>query len=653
MKDNEKTREHLLQELQELRTRNAELETAVQQEIKKHEQTGEALRESREYARNIIESSLDMIIAVDQHRQIIEFNKAAQEDFGYSREEMLGKPIDVIYADPGQAETVQQMMSEEGQCIGEILNKRKNGEIFPCLLSASILRNASGEPVGSMGISRDITEQKKTEEALRESEEKYRGLFESLHDVFYRADIMGNIMLVSPSVTRLLGYPLNEVTGLNLIKDFYTTVEQRREFMTIMNTQGYIEGFEIQLKRKDGAKIWVSSNSHLYKNKEGRVLGIEGIFRDITQRKQAEAELLAAHNQLKETLENLQRTQAQLLQSERMAALGQLVSGIAHEINTPAGAIVSAIHELDVSYTRLLERLQFVLLNLPQELRERYMTACRHALLTEKDLSTRDRRQIARNIQNTLEQCGITLPYKLCKQLTMIGFTEHELETMFPLFNSPEYKHIHNSLYLLGMTRVHIKNIKISIELINQLINALKHYSQLDKGVLIETDLRRDLDSTLLILQHRLRRITVHKDYDHDIPAFACEAAQLNQVWTNLLQNAVQAMKGEGELYVRSKRKDGEWLMVEIEDTGPGIPDEIRAQIFEPYFTTRSSHDKGIGMGLTICQQIIEQHNGRIEVVSSEPGKTCFRVTLPLSNNSIFSEMKNSTPNKGQTACSV
>ncbi len=128
----------------------------------------EALRASQEYARNIIDSSLDMIVAVDMERKIVEFNRAAQETFGHRPEEILGRHVDVLYADPQESRQVHEMTIEEGRCVCQVLNRRKNGQVFPSLLSASVLRDAQGEVVGVMGVSRDITRRKQVEEALRQ-----------------------------------------------------------------------------------------------------------------------------------------------------------------------------------------------------------------------------------------------------------------------------------------------------------------------------------------------------------------------------------------------------------------------------------------------------------------------------------------------------
>jgi len=138
----------------------------------KHEHAMEILRITQTYAGNIVESSLDMIIAVDLKRHIVEFNKAAQYAFGYRLEEVLGKHVDILYADTEKAATISQTTLENGRCVQEIVNKRKNGEHFPCLLAASILRDMYGNPIGIMGISRDITDRKQSEEALKRAHDE-------------------------------------------------------------------------------------------------------------------------------------------------------------------------------------------------------------------------------------------------------------------------------------------------------------------------------------------------------------------------------------------------------------------------------------------------------------------------------------------------
>lgn len=160
-------------------------------DITERKQAEEALKSSQAYIRNIIESSLDMIIAVDLERRIVEFNKAAQRTFGYLPEEVLDKHIDMLYADPYEGLLIHQATLQNGQCVREIFNKRKNGQIFPCLLSASSLRDAHGELVGIMGVSRDITERQHAEKLLKESEARYRTLFEEAAISLWEQDMSG------------------------------------------------------------------------------------------------------------------------------------------------------------------------------------------------------------------------------------------------------------------------------------------------------------------------------------------------------------------------------------------------------------------------------------------------------------------------------
>ncbi|MBF0351873.1 MAG: GAF domain-containing protein [SAR324 cluster bacterium] len=338
------------------------------------------------------------------------------------------------------------------------------------------------------------------------------------------------------------------------------------------------------------------------------------------QREKALQELGLQHQQL-------QDAQVQLVQSEKMALLGSLVAGVAHEINTPAGAIQAAIQEIDQDYVELLSGMSQILRNLPVEQWDVYFQACQTILTFNQELTTREQRQIASGIQGPMADAGISEARVWARDLAMVGFSGESIPPFLPLFQSAVGETIQQSLRQLGLSRIHVRNIKIAVDRITQLVKAFKHHARLDSSQWIETDLKHDLENTMVILRNKWKHgIIVHREYA-ELPPVRCNADQLNQVWTNLIHNAIQAMNGKGELIIRLQR-DQERVFVEIEDSGPGIPHEIQNRIFEPFFTTKAKGE-GTGLGLSICKEIIERHQGLIRV-DSVPGKTCFHVEIPL-----------------------
>ena len=185
-----------------------------------------------------------------------------------------------------------------------------------------------------------------------------------------------------------------------------------------------------------------------------------------------------------------------------------------------------------------------------------------------------------------------------------------------------------NSFHNIGMSQIHVRDIRIAISRIIQLVKALKTYSRIDNETESFTCLKDDLENTLIILHNKTKRaITIHKEFEK-VPKIKCYPGRLNQVWTNLIHNSIQAMNGSGTITIRLKNIDEHWVSVEVEDSGPGIPDEVLPHIFDPYFTTNAKGE-GTGLGLSISKEIINEHSGEIEV-DTEPGKTCFKVKIPV-----------------------
>jgi signal transduction histidine kinase len=178
-------------------------------------------------------------------------------------------------------------------------------------------------------------------------------------------------------------------------------------------------------------------------------------------------------------------------------------------------------------------------------------------------------------------------------------------------------------------TELLMNEIEDSVTRISSLVQSAKQYSQLDRAPFQVIDVHELLDATLLMLSAKIgKHITVVKDYDRTLPQISAYASELNQVWTNTIDNAVQAMAGGGTLTIRTAR-DEDWLLVEIGDTGPGVPEEIKTRIFEPFFTTKPV-GQGTGLGLDISWRIVvKKHHGDLKVIS-QPGDTRFQIRLPL-----------------------
>lgn len=340
-------------------------------------------------------------------------------------------------------------------------------------------------------------------------------------------------------------------------------------------------------------------------------------------------EMMERNQELAKALEDLKNAQSQLIQSEKMAVLGQLVAGVAHEVNTPAGAIISASEELKNDYAILLEKMVALLPKLDAVSLQTYQEACRIVgLAARKETSTIQVRENAKAIQTILEGHVLEDERAAAKSLANIGLDAQAVQSFVHLFNHGEKERILETLYQLGMTQIHVKDIQIAIGRIAQLVRALKMYAHSDQEQFSLSDLVNDMENTLIILHNRLKRgITVHRAFQ-PIPHIKCHPNELNQVWTNIINNAVESMKGQGDLWIRIRPGEQENVMVQFEDNGPGIPAEHLNQIFDPYFTTKPKGE-GTGLGLSICKEIIRKHRGTISV-QSQPGKTTFTVLIPI-----------------------
>lgn len=352
-----------------------------------------------------------------------------------------------------------------------------------------------------------------------------------------------------------------------------------------------------------------------------------------------------------QAFDDLKLTQVKLVQSEKMAALGQLVASVAHEINTPSGAINSAIDEINRDSVDILNDLIIVVDTLPDEKKIVFLNACKRIIGMERNMTTSEIRRNAREIQTVSELNSMADSGFYARLLAQVGFRKENVEDVSILLDGHYAPMIINAFHNLGMSQIHIRDIRIAISRIIQLVKALKTYSRVDNETETFTSIKDDLDNTLIILHNKTKRaITIEKEFE-EIPPVKCYPGRLNQVWTNLIHNSIQAMNGSGKIILRLLKIDEDHFAVEVEDNGPGIKDDVLPHIFDPYFTTNAKGE-GTGLGLSISKEIVESHDGVIDVKTSSGG-TCFRITIPINNTKKETDNKENKESKNTASDEV
>jgi len=216
--------------------------------------------------------------------------------------------------------------------------------------------------------------------------------------------------------------------------------------------------------------------------------------------------------------------------------------------------------------------------------------------------------------------------------LVNFGYEGSDLEELTKVFNDNQFSAVINWLSFKFSIYSLVAEIGIGTARIAELVRALKTYTHMDQAPVQAVDVREGLDNTLIILHNKLKQgVTVVREYDDNVPLIQAYAGELNQVWTNIIDNAIDAMGGEGRLIVRA-RKEAPWVVVEIEDNGTGIPEDAQSKLFDPFYTTKGPGE-GTGLGLNISRNLIEKrHKGQVSV-KSVPGSTCFLIRLPMDLN--------------------
>jgi two-component system NtrC family sensor kinase len=630
----------------EISMRNAELRKTQREILKQNHELKsayEALKESREKYEKLIEHLEDeyffysvaengtLLFVSPSVKKILGYNVSAYRDL--QNQLYTDNPINALARE--RFENLRLGVSQP-KYLKEIYDVNKQPKIIE--VSEVPVFNEDNQLVSIEGLAHDITERQKAEELIKEQEEKYRMLFTYASDFIFMYELdkkkkkVGQFIEANHYTIEKLGYTIEELrqkTPLDLIaaEIWDNTNDSIEEY--VANDSKYERIWE----SKDGNIIDVEISTHAFKIKNKNVA--IAVARDISDRKKAEDEIRFVNEELvnqKENLEalvdNLTQTQEQLVQSEKMAALGQLIAGIAHEVNTPLGAIKASIGNMSDSLDNALAELPALFQTQSLDNLNLFTRLFDLARQKKPELSSREKRQNKRELNAILTEHKIPETDILADMLVYLEIYTADNE-LITLLKQPEavrvVKSARNFISLLKNTNT----INIAVEKATKVVFALKKYAHRDAmGEKVPTDIIDNIETVLTLYHNQLKQgVDVVRNYEK-LPLIQCYQDEISQVWTNLIQNAIQAMHLEGTLTITTHLvKNLVWIS--FKDTGSGIEPDIIDKIFEPFFTTKKQGE-GSGLGLDIVKKIIEKHNGTIEVDSKLGEGANFIIKIPV-----------------------
>ena len=607
-----------------------------------------ALRESEAKFRSVMESATDAIISADSEGIIRSWNSAATVLFGHAEADAVGQKLELIIPERfrDQHRTAIHRVSGGGEThvIGstvELAALRKNGTEFPIELSLTTW--FLDEERYYTGIIRDISER-------MQAEQKFRSVTESAIDAIISADHTGRIVSWNSAATRILGHTEAEAVGRTLelvIPEHYRELHRTGIARYTATGEAHVIGKTVELSALTKAGLEIPVELSLSTWTVGADRYYTGILRDLGERKAAEealrrseeefrvkeAEFRTRNAALEETLHRLGTMQDQLVLQEKMASLGRLSAGMAHEMNNPASAAQRGASQAVTVFARLQEA--------QIELGRLGLYGTRLARLRELDalaaaranqpvgLGAVERSDREEELELWLEEHDVPSGGDLAASLVNLGIVRTDLDALGEVFGHDGLPVVVEWLGLKSSIYVLLSEIVVGTNRVVDLVRALKTYTYMDQAPVQDVDVRSGLENTLVILHNKLKHgVAVVREFDADVPPIQAYASELNQVWTNLIDNAIDAMHGEGTLTLRVRRA-GEWVEVQIEDDGPGVPPDIRSKLFDLFFTTKPPGE-GTGLGLAISRNIVvKKHRGEFDL-ESRPGCTRFTVRLPI-----------------------
>lgn len=529
--------------------------------------------------RDIVELATEGIAMTDTKGCLVLANRRLHDMLGLVDGTLLGQNI-MGYIDPADrlrfAERLSLVSNDPRMATHQARYglRHADGHRVEILMSAAHLIDEQGNYGGSIGMLADITELIATERALRNA----LSVIEVSPVIRYRLLPLPQntfqVDYVSTNISRW-GYQVEEIlAGHPNLADMIHPEDRERVFAE-MEQYAASDAVDVvqeyRITPKDGASLWVEDRMHIGRDTAGRAIAFEGLIADITERKEASLKLEAALVEQRKLNKKLEEAHNQLLQSEKMASIGQLAAGVAHELNNPIGFVHSNLGTLE-NYLQDIFR--------------------------------------------------ITDAYALAEQESH-GMSS-AFDTVHMVKQEIDFDFLRSDIgQLLVESRDGLNRVK-------KIVQDLKDFSRVGEHQWQWADVHAGLDSTLNIVWNELKyKCEVIKDYAADLPQIRCLPSQLNQVVMNLLVNAAHAIPQHGTITIQTRHAGADAIQIVISDTGSGIPPENLKRIFDPFFTTKPV-GQGTGLGLSIAYGIIGKHHGQIEVASELGKGTRFTLTLPI-----------------------
>jgi PAS domain S-box-containing protein len=635
-----------------------------------------ALEQSEASHRSVIENISDVYYRTDREGRLVMASPSALAVLGYdSLEEILGRPIESFWDKPAERERLLELIDRDG-CVRdfEVVLTRKDGSPVVVSTSSGYLRGADGEILGVEGILRDITERKRAERTLRESEERLRVIFETSPSAIFQVDQGGVVVLGNNRASELFAYAPGGIIG----RHYSELVHPDQRTQGGENMRRLLAGdmdhvtLERHYLRADGSSFWGHLAGQRIASPDGSFVGLVGIIADITEQKQVEAQLEGSHRLITNILDSLpaavigadaqgrithfNRKAQDLFGKDVRETLGQDILEVLPRLpvkreeldSVRAGGRTLRIEKTPLPSTEGL-RLADVLvypLEAPQG----------HLVLIIEDVTERVRIEgIMVQTEKMMSVGGLAagVAHEINNPLGgIVQGTQVILRRLDPL--SPANK---DAAAKAGVCFDAIQNyldrrdiiplmagVRESAVRAAHIVSSMLEFSRKGESSQAPTDLNVLLNKSVelsstdydLKKKYDFKKIEIVTDYDEDLPQVPCSATQIEQVFLNLMRNAAQAMRGRGKdgppprITLRTRR-EGSMARVEVQDNGPGIPEDVRNRVFEPFFSTKQPGE-GTGLGLSVSYFIItSNHKGTIHVESAPGQGTTFVIRLPLS----------------------